>query len=240
MSQDKQFVWKSHWKTAWLGLKVVCGRASGNQSPGWGKDCEPGWWRRRYGAHLPVCWGRAQQRNNCLSLHLCLGESCPSSSCPDTKQFSSSWHVPGVVFQGSRYCSHAGAQRELVWISPCMGPLRRTASDSTSFNFPQSQSPLVFTARSYRDFPSWHWNSGLGTCCGVVTPCFSWGPPQLSYPSGFLSLWVWDQSIPHLPTAPHAPTYLSWCGFLFNSVVVRLHSAWYLVVLNDGYSVVWL
>ena len=33
--------------------------------------------------------GRAQQRSNGLCQHICLGESCPSSPCPETRQFSS-------------------------------------------------------------------------------------------------------------------------------------------------------
>ena len=47
---------------------------------------------------------------------------------------------------------------------------------------PSTQSLLVFAARSYGDFSSWHWNLGWG---GVV-----WGydslPPELSLPNFYL------------------------------------------------------
>ena len=49
-SQDRPFVCKSHrkqlgwaYKLGWVGLR---------ESQGQGKECEPGWWRLRYGIHL--------------------------------------------------------------------------------------------------------------------------------------------------------------------------------------------
>ena len=59
-------------------------------------------------------------------------------------------------------CPHAEVQREWVWVSLCMGPLRRTAWDSGNFCLPHPQFPLVFTARNYRNLSYWHWNPGWG------------------------------------------------------------------------------
>ena len=40
--------------------------------------------------------GRAQQKNNGFLQQFCLGESCPSSSCLEARQFSSSSYVSGT------------------------------------------------------------------------------------------------------------------------------------------------
>ena len=48
-------------------------------------------------------------------------------------------------------------------VSLCMGRLRGIPGTlEASISHTQPQSPLVFTARSYRDFSSWHWNPGRG------------------------------------------------------------------------------
>ena len=43
-----------------------------------------------------LCGEWAQERNNDLCQYFCLGESCPSSSCPEARDFSSSSYVPGT------------------------------------------------------------------------------------------------------------------------------------------------
>ena len=57
----------------------------------------------------------------------------------------------------SRCHSGAGAQREWVCIRPksVVGPLGGDAWESPT--------PTGFTARSYGDLSSWHWNPGLGS-----------------------------------------------------------------------------
>ena len=74
------------------------------------------------------------------------------------------------------------------------------------------QPSLVFTARSYGDLSSCHWNPGLG---GLV---WGWDSSLLRYPSQIFihHMWVCDQHVPRLHLS-----YLDGCGF-FNSVVVRL------------------
>ena len=55
-----------------------------------GKECEPGARVSEMALSCQLCGRRAHQRNKCLCQHICVGESCPSSSHPDAKQFSSS------------------------------------------------------------------------------------------------------------------------------------------------------
>ena len=43
-----------------------------------------------------LCQGKAQKKNNDFCQHFCLGESCPSSSGPNARQFSFSQFVPGA------------------------------------------------------------------------------------------------------------------------------------------------
>ena len=118
----------------------------------------------------------------------------------------------------------AGAQRE--WVSLC-GSFKGNCLGLQKF-LPLTLSLLVFAARSYRNLSSWLWNPGLG---GLV---WVWETSLLRYPSRIFihHMWVWDQ--PVLRTCP--PTSLDGCG-IFNSVVVRLHSAWFLMVLSEGGSV---
>ena len=86
---------------------------------------------------------------------------------------------------------------------------------------PSTQSLLVFTARSYGDLSSWHWNSGLGTWCGAGTPHSQNIPPE------FLFTTCVCGTSPFCICAP--PTSLDGCGF-FNSVVTRLPFS----LISDG------
>ena len=76
-------------------------------------------------------------------------------------------------------------------------------------------SPLVFTARSYRDLPSWHWNPGLGTWCGAGTP-HSWDVPPK-----FLSTTRGCGATHSTFCISMSPTCRHGCGF-FNFVIVGL------------------
>ena len=170
-------------ETSRLGSKVGQDRASGNQQ-GWANsvsqaDVISDW-------HLPVgSVGRegSQQRYNVLCQHFCLRGSCPSSSGPDAKWFSS---FP-YVWLLSSCCPSARVQREWVWVSPCMSPLGGTAWDSRSFHFPQSQYSLFFIARNYKDFSSRHWNPDLEGLVWGWDPQSSGGLPQPSSPSWFFT-----------------------------------------------------
>ena len=88
------------------------------------------------------------------------------------------------------------------------GPLKGTAWDSSSFCLPQPQFPLVFTARSYGELTSWHWNPGLcnpGLGLGLIIP-------KVFFPIFIHHMWVRNQPILHLHPSNH--------GFFFNSIVV--------------------
>ena len=45
---------------------------------------------------------------------------------------------------------------------PGMGLEEEPPRTPEALRLTQSQSPLIFTARSYGDFSSWHWKPGLG------------------------------------------------------------------------------
>ena len=107
---------------------------------------------------VPACAdrGRAQERNNGLCQHFCIGQSFPSSPHLEARQFSSS-HISLVLFG---FCPRAGAQSKQVHqqANLCVGPVKGTPGTSEALHITQPQSPLAFTARSYGDFSSWHWN----------------------------------------------------------------------------------
>ena len=113
---------KNHWKQLGWALKLS---GEGPQGIIGVEQCEPGWWSLIYGTHLPalsLSGESAQKRNNGLCQHFSLGESCSSSFCLDTGQFSSSAYVSGALW--AAYCLCAGAESKWVWIIPCAGPLR--------------------------------------------------------------------------------------------------------------------
>ena len=109
----------------------------------------------------------------------------PSASMLSGRMLPCSWEqilqfLPLCPWCLLNFCPSAGAQREWVHVSACVGPLRRTAWNSRSFCLPQPQSSLFFTARSYGDSTSWHWRPGLGSLR------WGWDPSLLIYPSQFL------------------------------------------------------
>ena len=107
----------------------------------------------------------------------------------------------------SSCCPGAESHSGWVCMSPklIVGPLRGVSWESHSF-FCHPQPPLIFTARSYGDLSSWHWNPGLD---GLVS---GWDPLLPSYPSWFLST-TWGcgttrsasqgLSTPLHPSTPH-------------------------------------
>ena len=68
------------------------------------------------------------------------------------------------------YCPSAGAQREWVLVNLCVGPLRGTPGTPEAFHLTQHKFLLVFIARSYGDFSSWHWNPMPGFLVWVWDP----------------------------------------------------------------------
>ena len=91
---------------------------------------------------VPACWlcgWRAHQRNNGLCPHFHLRGICPSSSCPDVKQFTSSY----IYLVPFKLLPYARVQRVWAWISSCMGPLRGT-SGSLKASVSLSHNPWWF------------------------------------------------------------------------------------------------
>ena len=129
-----------------------------------------------------------------------LGEGCPPdlTLIPDT---SVSPCMPLVPFKLLPPC----------WSSEGMS-LSKSACHFVKVNclglkkfLPPTQSLLVFTARSYGDLSSWHWNSGLGTWFGAGTPH--------SQDTSWIfihHMWIWDQLFPHL----HLSYRSGWMWFL--------------------------
>ena len=156
----------------WMGQKsgVEHGEQGLRESPGWGKQCEPGWWSLRYGSHL-LALLRGRLRKGIMAS---AWEKAPHQLLYWCQiiQF-----LPGCLWCLSIYSPSAGAQVQWVWVNLCLSPLRVTALGLLAFCFPQPQSLLVVTARSYRDVSSWHWNAELG----------GWDLLLLRYPSRFLS-----------------------------------------------------
>ena len=121
-----------------------------------------------------------------------LSESCPQlKPCCQTIQFLlvRPWRL-------SSCCPAAGAPGQWVWVSLC-GPFTPGYLCVT-----QPQSLLLFTARSYGDFSSQHWNPGFGS---LVWGCWSSG--GISTAETFLCVfnwhtWMWDQPVLLLCPAP--------------------------------------
>ena len=184
----------------------------------WGKQYEPDWW-----SLLALC-GKASSKEQWPLPALLSERKLPLQFFP--------WcwiiqFLPIYLWCLSSCCPHAGAQREWIWVSPCMGPLRGSAWDSRSFHLSQSQSPLVFTTKSY----------GTGTL-GWGGLVWGWDPSLLGGTSASQDISP-SFYLPHIGVGPacfaFCSSYNSWCGFFFNSVVVGLlfssvysHSEWLL------------
>ena len=111
----------------------------------------------------------ASAKKTMVCTHFCQGESCPSSPCLKPVNsipscMSLMWHLT--------FCFSGGDQKNRVWVSTCTGPLRGTPGTLEAHHLTQPQSPLIFTARSYRHFYFWHWNFILGVWCvgGISWP----------------------------------------------------------------------
>lgn len=169
---------------------------------------------------------RAQKSNNGLC-QLCLGESCPSSFCPDARQFTSALYVP-VPFKLLPY--HSSSEGVSARKFVC-SPLRGTAWDSTALHLTKSQYLMVFTAGSYGHFSSWHLNPRVGGLVWGWNPpsggnLCSWGIPSNFYPLGVVVGSTHSESSPLLSVSIR--------DFLFISLVVGLPFVRFQVVLNDG------
>ena len=122
-------------ETARVGPQVGCGSISGNHQGRANSQDD------RDSGMLQACllWsGRAQQRNNGLCQHFCLGESCPFSLLPrsHTIQFLS---VSGSAEQLLRHCSSQGVSRS----KPVCGPFKRNCLGLQSP--PPSHSATILT-----------------------------------------------------------------------------------------------
>ena len=159
----------------------------------------------------PTCWlfwGRVQKRDSGLCVPFCLGESV-------SQLLPSSWtlqflHVCHWCLS-SCYPS-AGAQREWVSLSPCMGSLRRTAWDSRCFFYllnprwflqPEIMG-IYLPATGTLDWGAWCW---------AGTPRSQHIPPKFLFTTHGCGASSFHNSTPS--------AHLDGCGF-FNFIVVRL------------------
>ena len=174
-------------ETVWVGLQVGWDWVSGNYQGGENSvsqlDGDSGM--------VPACQlsgQRAHQRNNGLASTLFLAESCtPLQLLPWCQMIQ---FLPVCSWCLLSCCHSFGAQRERVWVHPC--PLKGITWDSRSFCLTQPQShwflqPEVM-GTSLLGTETLGWGVGSG-CSGVGLGPFTpqGGPPQLRYPSWFLS-----------------------------------------------------
>ena len=156
-------------------------------------------------ACLPVALlGEAQKRDNGFCLYVCLGESWPPAPAL-TLQF-----LPVCHWCLSSYYPGAGVQRELVWVSPCVGFLKGTAWDSRGF-FHQLNPCWLLQPEFVGTYLPDTGTLDLGAWCGARTPCSCDILPEFTACGCGTS--------PFCVSA--LPTCLDGCGF-FNSIVARL------------------
>lgn len=161
-------------EAAWVDLQVGGGGVSGNhQDRANGVSQVGGDSDMMAICVCTLCGGTTQQMNNSFSQYFCLGESVPSSSHSEARQFSSFPYVCGTS-QADAAVLEARASKSTS-IKSMYGHPNRNSWDACCRLSYSTTILLVFIARNYGDFSSWHWNSELGS-----------------------PLWVWDPS-PHHP-----------------------------------------
>ena len=153
-----------------------------------------------------------KRKKNGLCPPFSLGESYPPvlALMPDTSEPLCMPLVPSSCYPS------AGAQTEWVWVSPCMGPLRVTAwESSSSFHWLKL---TIFYNQKFGGLSCWHWNPEL---VGLV-----WGSQDIL--PKFLSTTHGCGTSPfHISVSP--TSLVVGCSF-FRSVVVGL--PFYLI--SDG------
>ena len=150
---------------------------------------------------ISVTFGeRVQNRDNGLCLSFCLGESCPPALAlmPNTLVPP---HMPLVPFELVSWC---WSSDEVSLSNFMCGFFKRNCLGLQKF-LPLIQTLLVFTARSYGDLSSWHWNPGLGSLV------WGWDSLLPTYPSQIFihHKLMWGQSVLCL-----CPSYQSGWWFL--------------------------
>ena len=178
-------------EAAWVGPKVGWGSVS--ESPEWDKQYEPGWWSLRHVAHqsaLWLCGGRLRKWTVASASTSVWEKAAPPALAlmPDNS-------FPPCISQMFSICCHsAEAQRELFWVSLCMGPLRGTARESIVSVF-HSLNPHWFlqpevTATSLPDTGSLGWVAWCwaGTLCSLNIPSYFYLPHACVGPAHSVSL----------------------------------------------------
>ena len=161
MSQDQPFIWKSSLEgsVSWVGWSLWV-------SPGWGKQCQPGWWSLRYGNWLLALCICGHRKQTISSAHLSVWEKAVPHSHLDARHFTFFLYSM-VPFKLLPQC---WSSEGVSLIKSICGFFQRTCLGLQKF-LPLTQSLLVFVARSYGGL-----SSGTGTlvqaaCCGTGTPC---------------------------------------------------------------------
>ena len=102
----------------------------------------------------------SQKRNNGLCQDFCLAESCPYSSCPRVST-STPPCMSLMTFELLPWCCNSegvNLRRSMLrtFKRYCLGLHKPCLTEA--------QFLLVFTARSYEESSSWHWNPGGDLC----------------------------------------------------------------------------
>ena len=128
-------------------------------------------------AALPLCgsvWGEELERGQCCCL--------ASGGLPGTHHISSHFtHFPyvAVALPAVALVVNPSVGGFAYVLMPC-GPFKWTLLKIWHFLLPPKPL-LVFTARSYVDLSSWHWNPGLCSVTWAGIACSQGNPPEF-YP----------------------------------------------------------
>ena len=181
--------------------------------------------------HLPassvVLLGEGSEKGQLSLPNFLCGRKCPLTSVlmPDT---SVPPFMPLVPFQLLLWCWSS----EGVSLSKFMCEFfKGNYLGLQKFLLP-TQFPLVFTARSYRNLPSWHWNLGLARGPGMGLGLLV---PGISLLIFIHPMWVRNQPILCLFLSYQS----GWMWFFKNSIIVRLHEldfCWFRVMVVLHFS----
>ena len=179
-------------RTAWVFLKAGCGGSSRHHQVGANSMSQVDGVSYMMLACLPALWEEGSEKEQQPMPALLSRRKLPPPSL--TRMLDNS--VSSCLsLMPLNLLPHAGVQREWIQVRTCIGPFRETAWYSSSPLSPQTQSPLVFIARSYWHISSWLWNPGLGSLGWDWELSLLKGSSaaKITLPIFIYHTWVWDQ-----------------------------------------------
>ena len=124
----------------------------------------------RYGTRLPALWEEGSSKEQLpLPAHLC-GRKLPLQLSPWCQTIQV---LPMCLWCLENSSPGSRAQREWVWVSPCMDPWRGTTWVSRSFHFPQPRCLLFYYSQKLWGLLSLTlgpWTRGHGMGLGPLPP----------------------------------------------------------------------